>query len=272
MAKWFGLLFVFVVVGSLAMAVGFPWKQAALLAIFAAYVERGLNMAAAKPTHTFEPYWVWIMPNWHQILTDYTIVKNDEDWEKLTAWNNSAEVPPSHILKVGDWYSVLRNDKDGVLIYRGDDRGFRTAIDWTYDVTYYRFSLTKVTALEGFPTIDFFVKQQFDVVQLGLKVQSNWWKTFSADCPEPVETHEEYMFGAVKIVLAQLPLREFDLYWNEVDYEPKHVNKIWGSVRESRKKHGWEEKEKEKYMDFPSHWQPITIKNKYFEVQHRSIT
>jgi hypothetical protein len=40
-------------------------------------------------------------------------------------------------------------------------------------------------------------------------------------------------------------------------------------VRESRKKHGWEEIEKD--WDFPSNLQPIKIKNKYFEVKHHSM-
>jgi hypothetical protein len=214
------------------------------------------QVAATTPLHTFEPYYVRIIPNWTQILADYANAKNDEDWLKFLAWCGRAELP-------GAWYSVLRNDKDGVLIYRGSELGFSTVFDW-------RLPKDGISP-EGFPdSMDFFVEQKSDGIQLGLNVSGEWWRTFSPDCPPPVETHEEHLFGQVKIVLAQLPLREFDLYWNEVDYKAKNVDKTWKSVRESRKKHGWEEMEK--YQDVPSSLQPITIKNKYFDVQHRSLT
>jgi hypothetical protein len=268
MAKWFGFLIVFVVVGSLAMAVGFTWKQAILLAIFATYVERGLGMTVAKPTHTFEPYYVRIVPNWSRILTDFTAVKNDEDWPKFLAWFGRTwnDLP-------ADWYSVLRNDNDGVLVYRGGELGIRTAIDWTYEVKkneLWRIPSERVSH-EGFPdTMYFFVKQNLDVIQLGLSISMDWWQTFSSHCPVPLETNNEHMFGLVKIVLAQLPIREFDLYWNEVDYKMENVDRTWKSVRESRRKHGWEEIIKEN-LDFPSAWLPIGIKNKYFDVQHGSL-
>jgi hypothetical protein len=270
MIKLLSFLFAFAVFCSLAVAVGFPWKQAILLAIFAAYVSVGrfhvaAQVASTTPPHTFEPYYVRIIPNWTQILADYTTAKNDEGWLKFVAWCGRTELP-------GAWYSVLRNDKDGVLIYRGSELGFSTAFDWSYEVKkreWLRLPKDGISP-EGFPdSMDFFVKQKFDVIQLGLDVSRDWWQMFSPHCPEPVETHEEHMFGQVKIVLAQLPLREFDLYWNEVDYKTKNVDKTWESVKESRKKHGWEEIEK--FRDVPSSWQPITIKNKYFEIQHRSI-
>ncbi len=114
------------------------------------------------------------------------------------------------------------------------------------------------------------MKQNFDVIQLGLSVSGDWWKTFAARCPECLETHEEYMFGRVRIVLARLPVQEFDLYWNETDYKSKNVDRTWKMVRESREKHGWKEIERDK--DFPFHWQPLTIKSRYFEVQHHSLS
>jgi hypothetical protein len=247
-----------------------PLEQAVLLAIFAAYMTSGLvqvsfQVAATGPLHTFEPYYVRIIPNWTQILADYTTAKNDEDWLKFVAWCGRTELP-------GAWYSVLRNDKDGVLIYRGSELGFSTTFNWSYEVKKREWlgARKAETSPEGFPdSMDFLVKQKFDVIQLGLSVRSDWWKTSSRHCPDPVETHEEHMFGTVQVVLAQLPLREFDLYWNEVDYKIKNVDKTWESVRENRKKYGWEEMEK--YRDVPSSLQPITIKNKYFEVQHHSI-
>jgi hypothetical protein len=270
MTKFFSLLFVFAVFCALALAVGFPWKQVVLLAAFAAYMSVGLfqvatKVAATAPGHKFEPYYVRIIPRWTQILADYTTAKNDEDWLKFVAWCGREELP-------GAWYSVLRNDKDGILIYRGSELGFSTAFDWTYEVKKSEWlrGTKREGNPEGFPdSMDLLVKQKSDVIQLGLNVSSDWWPTFSPHCPAPIETHEEHMFGQVRIVLAQLPLREFDLYWNEVDYEPKNVDRTWKSVRESRKKHGWEEIEN--HRDVPSSLQPITIKNKYFEVQHHSI-
>jgi hypothetical protein len=269
MAKWFVLLFVPVIVGSLAMAVGFSWKQAVLLAILAAYVERGLSMSAAKPTHIFEPYYVRIFPNWDQIITDYLRIHHEEDWQKFSAWREGKALP-------ADCYSVLRNDKDGVIIYRGSELGFRTAIDWNNEVKktdWLRVIKKDGISPEDFPnSMDFFVKQYGDVIQLGLRVSEDWWKKFSLQCPESVEveTHEAFLFGLVKIVLVQLPIREFDLYWNEIDYKMEKIDKTWKSVRESRKKYGWEEI-KEKESEIPSSWQPIRIKHKYFEVWHRSL-
>lgn len=265
--KWLGILIAFAVFCSLALAVGFPWKQAALLAVFAAYMARGLfQVAATMPLHTFEPYYVLITPNWARILVDYTSAKTEEEWPKFMAWCGRPELPV-------DWYSVLRNDRDGVLIYRGSE-GFRTAIDWRYEVK--KKELWKLPkdeiSPEGFPdSMDFFVKQKFDVIQLGFSVSKDWWQMFSAHCPHPVEAHEEHMFGEVNVVLAQLPLQEFNLYWNDVDYDTKKVDRTWKLVTESRTKHGWEQVERDANADFPTCLQPIRIKNKYFDVQHQSI-
>ncbi len=93
MAKWLGILFVFALGCSLAVAVGFPWKQAFLLAILAAYVERGLYMAATNPRHNFEPYYVRVIPTWDQILTGYAVEKSDEDWQKFTDWCGGKALP-----------------------------------------------------------------------------------------------------------------------------------------------------------------------------------
>src|SRR6266567_350357 len=107
MSKALSLVFVFAVVCGLVMAVGFSWKQAVLLAAFAAYVERGLEMAATKPRYTFEPYYVSIIPDWEQILADYGIVeRTSEEWKKFKTWSEDKALPLG-------WYSVLRNDKDG---------------------------------------------------------------------------------------------------------------------------------------------------------------
>jgi hypothetical protein len=270
MKKFLGLLFAFAVCCSLSVVVGFPWKQAVLLAIFAAYVSVGLfqvaaQVASTKPLHTFEPYYVRIIPNWTQLLADYTTAKSDEDWLKFIAWCGRAELPAV-------WYSVLRNDKDGVLIYRGSELGFTTAYDWRYEVKkreWLRLPKDGISS-EGFPdSMDLFVKQKFDVIQLGLNVSKHWWQTFSTHCPEPVEIYEEHMFGEVHVVLAQLHIREFDLYWNEIDYNLKNVDRTWKLVNEGRKKLRWEKIEE--HPDIPSSSQPIRIKNKYFDVQHQSI-
>lgn len=267
MSKWLGPVFIFGVVCGLGIAVGFSWKQAILLAVCAAYVERGLDMAAPKPRYTFEPYYVSIIPDWVQILGDYRIVEEtEEDWKKFTTWSEGKPLPLV-------WYSVLRNDKDGILIYRGVEGGFLTTYDWTYEVTKTGRRPYHIDAVspEGFPYgVELFVKQKFDAIELGLSVSSDWWKSFASNCPKGLETHEEYMFGQVRIVLARLPIREFDLYWNEIDYNSKNVDETWKSVRESRAKQGWEEIERDK--EFPFHWQPLTIKHKYFRAQHHSLS
>jgi hypothetical protein len=266
MSKWLGPVFVFGVVGGLAVAVGFSWKQAILLAVLAAYVERGLDTAVIKPRYTFEPYYVSIIPDWKQILADYRIVKQTgEDWEKFTTWSEGKALPLV-------WYSVLRNDKDGVLIYRGAEWGFLAGYHWSYEVTKRKphpFSIHAIDP-EGFPNgIEFFVKQNSDVLELGLDVDSDWWQRASANCPEPLEAREG-LYGTKRIVLANLPLQEFDLYWNETDYKSKNVDRTWKLVRQSREKHGWKEIEKDK--GFTLYWQPNSIRNKYFEVQHHSLS
>jgi len=268
MTKLLGPFLAFAVFCTLALAVGFQWRQSVLLAIFAAFVQLGLDGAAMRPSHTFEPYYVQIMPNWDAILLDYTIVRNEEDQQIFTAWCEQAWTELPHA-----WYSVLRNDKDGIIVYRGAAQGFSTKIDSDYEVKKRRSWLSgnqPKISVESFPrALDFFIKQKFDAIQLGLNVSSDWWQKFSSQCASPVETNEEHMFGTVRIVIAQLPYREFDLYWNEIDYKPKSVDKVWLAVREGRKKHGWEEMEKD--YSLPSSLQPISLKNKYFRVHHGSI-
>lgn len=264
MGKWLLLLFVFAIGCSLSLEVGFTWKQAILLAAFVTYGMRALTFAAEKERYTFEPYFVLIRPDWVQILTDYTVLKHDEDRQRFFEWCGGKNPP-------NDWFTVLRNDKDGLLIYRGEKLGFRTRYDWSYELNEkdrLRRALAPISPDE-FPDIDFFVKQKSDVIQLGLNVRSDWWKMVSVNCPKPLAAEEEYMLGQVSIVLAQLPVREFDLYWNETAFDSKKFERTWALVREERKKYEWEEVPQ--VEGIPSFYQPITIKSKYFEVAHGAL-
>ena len=167
------------------------------------------------------------------------------------------------------WYEILRDDKDGVLIYLGEKRGFWAAYDWEFAFTTRGlYSPVRINPEELRSGISLFVKQRTaDVIQLGINVRSDWWKCVSGNCPKPLEIHEGYMFDQVSVVLAQLPIREFDFYWSEIDPKIETYDRFWESVRDSRQKHGWEEVPKD--IDVWSH--SIKIRNKFFTVEHRAL-
>lgn len=263
MAKWLVALFVVVVFGGLCLAVGFSWKQAVLLALIAVYVEHAFLQAAPKRKATFDPYYVRIQPNWYVIFKDYSIVKTDDDWPKFREWREGKELP-------NVWYSVLRNDQDGILVYLGADGGFRTSFDFEWEVTKRLLHSIERLSPEGFPyAIDLFLKQKFDVIQIGLRVKSDWWKSVSADCANPLEVREEHLYGTAVITLAQLPLGEFNLHWVPIEYGRGYVDKVQNSMNKGREEHGWNEAEK--YDGLPSGIQPTILKSKYFTVEHNSI-
>jgi hypothetical protein len=271
MLKWLNsLVWALVFWGVLEWA-GFSLSQSILLALLLTLLIWMIGDAAPKVKYKFSPYYVTVDPKWHQILTDYKVINTDEDWTRLQEWMQSPGLPADHLArKRVVWFSIVRNDVSGALVWRGASEGFSCEVDWEWAFTNNgRWMLDKeYQRTQDFTDVALFMKQFGDVYRLGIRVPVEWWKEAKASCPAPIDEHTDHMCGRVDLTIASLPLAEFDVYWDRVEYDMKWVDKVWAKVDEGRKKHGWElAKKSEDYR----RWEPTTIQHRYFDAYHHSL-
>src|ERR1039458_9291767 len=95
----------------------------ALLVLFRPAEKFFKNLVRAHAGH-FEPYRVWIEPNWFQLLLDYGLVKDLDEWHEV--WARIDHIPASDydVLRDGISFTVLKPD----LIYRDDHKKFSTSV------------------------------------------------------------------------------------------------------------------------------------------------
>jgi hypothetical protein len=120
--------------------------------------------------------------------------------------------------------------------------------------------------------VRFFAKYGGGGYQLGLELPDWWWdkNKNKASCPSVVSETKEYMFGTVRVVLAVVPYREFDTYWQPVSWSKGFMDRVNKTQEEHRKKFGWVADKRKDALDLPINW-PTEINNKYFTVQHNEV-
>jgi hypothetical protein len=228
----------------LYLVVGFSFDRSSGLAILLALL---LFWRAFKPPH-FEPYWVQLEPNWYQLLLDYGLVKDLEEWQRILATFNQVPAPDYSVLRDGIRFTVLNPG----LIYRNDHREFATHLNFTEPIG-----------------------------QISLLSSGGWWyhpdlsigfaTLGSADgaykicvtAPDSAKHTDRDENG--RAVVALLPWAEFGIY-REDRGDVKRLVK-WAAKRDKQvQEHGWTQDEAES-----DHRAPTCIKHKYLTVQHKRI-
>jgi hypothetical protein len=227
----------------LYLVVGLSYDRSSGLAILLALL---LFWRVLKPSH-FEPYWVWIKPNWYQLLLDYGLISNLEEWQRITAELQHIPTSDYNVIRDGIRFTVLKPD----LIYRNDDREFASDVKFTEPLR--EISLISSGGWQYHPS-----------VSIGFAIQ------YVQDCayeirvtaPDSVKHVGQDENG--RVVVALLPWVEFGFYREEFNL------RRWDKLRAKRDKqmqeHGWTRDESEPY-----HGAPHSVKHKYFTVLHKRI-
>ena len=267
------LIYVLIVYLVLSYAAQVPARQSVVLALFFGILFQSVNHAAAKPILRFMPYWVSVVPKWYAILADFKLLQDPGDWPAVRDSSESVERWRFSIFRDALWFSVVHQSADGeqTLIYLNSYKSFTSEVDLMEDLDI----ISIIDEKEGYhllrkEKVGFFAKYGGSGYELGLELPDWWWDKNKASCPSVVSEKKEYMFGTVRVVLAVVPYREFDTYWQPVDWSKGFMDRVNKTQEEHRKKFGWVVDKGKDALELPIYW-PTEINNKYFTVQHREL-
>ena len=260
----------------LAYIAEFSMRQSMVLALLIASLARGIASAARKPARRFSPYYVRVNPYWPQLLTDFKLIDKDEEWHAI---QKSFEDLPSteyRFLRSGVCFTVVHQSEnfERTLIYSNNRRVFVSEVDFEDDMEPIKIERKREIRGEKYQDVRFLMKFSGDGYDLGMRVPDWWWDEVKASCPTPMKEHRDYPTGYVELVLTTISYREFDLYWEPVEWSSTFFNKTAKQIRdrrnEQRKKFGWKTVEHEDIPELSIDW-PESIEHKYFNVEHRAI-
>lgn len=227
----------------LYFVVGFSFDRSSALAILLAFL---LFWRAFKPLQ-FEPYWVWIKPNWYQLLLDHGLIKDLEEWQQIVAKIDDAS--DYSVLRDGIKFTLLQPD----LIFRNDRKEFSK---------YVKFSefVSEVSLLS--PGGWFY----HPVVSVGFAIKpppegAYEIRITATNSPNGMDCNEK------GVAVALLPWAEFSFYREGGEFNERRWRKL-GARRDRRlQEYGWKREE----VEASDYDRPSCIEHKYFTVQHDRI-
>jgi hypothetical protein len=86
---------------------GFPIRQGIMLWLLLVGLSSAIKLAMLKSAR-FQPYRVWVMPQWYEILTDLKLISSPEDWRSLAKSFRSS--PDYNVLRDGVTFTVVQQD------------------------------------------------------------------------------------------------------------------------------------------------------------------
>ena len=265
-----------------AYAAAFSVRQSIVLALIVMFLERYIteqvekltklvddHERTGKPDHEFFPYYVRIDPRWQQLLRDFHLIHDAEEWDRVKESVYEA-------LPYGISCTILQkpnDDGEGGLIYRGPKHGeFVRALE-------FRDVIAPIQFEEVPHDLCIFVKPRVDCYDLGIIVPQKWWDRVKTTCPGPLQEESGEKWYTAELTLAKIPYAEFGWYWQPESGvgpggifkgDPQyHIYEEWRqkimSQRErQRVEFGWKEC---KLWD----GSPVRIEHAYFDVQHGRI-
>lgn len=258
-----------------------PQRQSWILALLLGFLSREVFLRT--PAMRFTPYWVSVEPNWYQILADFKLIGSPEEWDSIQQ-RLEEEFPRReyHVLQRGLHFTVVQQSEDGArtLVYRDDHKCFASKIDLWEELAPRKLPASKPLEPAPLEGVRFFMKfgykdsrltnpiEGIAGYDLGIRVAAKWWEGVKASCPKPIhEGHDLYDFDYVELTLARISRREFDLYWEPVDWEDpeKRLDRHLKLIGEHRKKLNWVADE----TPGPPDWE--FLEHKYFSVCHSEL-
>ncbi|MFL6302507.1 MAG: hypothetical protein ACJ72H_03115 [Candidatus Sulfotelmatobacter sp.] len=244
----------------LAYVAGLPMRWSIVLALLFTGIERRLLHFAPKPVQRFSPYYMNVHPNWYEILTDYKIISGKEQWEEIEdTWKHRPRPQPVFI-RDGLCFVFVNQSQDfeKTLIFSNDYKLFTSDIDILRDLDGVTIPHQTSHMQEVFGDYQprFFMKYALGGYDVGIEVESEWWKSMKCTCPQPLEE------------LAKIPLQEFTPYWEPVEYDVNFPARFEKVQQQGREKYGWT---RPKLQGNELHPDYFRIDHKYFSVEHSEI-
>jgi hypothetical protein len=242
-----------------------------------AWLAFGIGEAAVKQSRRFIPYWVRVSPNWYQILTDFRLVGSPEEWRSIAeSVRSSADY---HVLQDGVLFTVVQQSEDfeRTLIFWNQHQAFGSEFSFGEDMTPIQFVRTTDPSGRHPPAI-FFMKpwgtQGVAGYSLGIEVEAWWWEKLKDSCGSPLAVETNPLTGSVDLILATLPVSEFDIYRNPANrWTDEYILKTEPKIRKQRddvrQKLAWTAKDL-RIPELPCRV-PQHIEHRYFVVEHREI-
>lgn len=254
-------------------------RQSIVLALLMASLAVGIiTIAAAKPAGRFNPYYVRIDPNWYDLLIDFKLIDKPEEWHAIQKSFEGLPTTEYRVLRSGICFTVVHQSEDfeRTLVYSDNHRAFVSEVDFEEDVEPIRVEHTNPFGEPNTCDVRLFMKSGGHGYNLGIRVPGRWWDQVKGACPKPIKEIDNHPTGRVELILATISHREFDLYWEPVEWSSTFYDKTAKQIRgrrdEQRQKLGWKTIEHdadlgaELGIDFPE-----SIEHKYFNVEHRGI-
>jgi hypothetical protein len=254
-------------------------RQSIVLALMIASLARGLKSAAAKPAMRFSPYYIRVYPNWYDLLIDFKLIDKPEEWHAIQ--KSFEALPPTdyRVLRSGVCFTVAHQSEDfeRTLIYSDNHRAFVSEVDFQEDAEPLRIDRLNRFGKANRCDVRFFMKLGGrEGYNLGIRVPSRWWERVKDSCPKPKKEDADYTTGQIDLILATISYREFDLYWEPVEWSNTFYDKTSKQIRARRDEHrqnlNWKtiEHDADLGRELGIDW-PESIEQKYFTVEHRGI-
>lgn len=219
----------------------------------------------------FSPFWVSVTPNWYELLRDFRIINNEEEWDQLGEKSGSVPSSEYNVLRSDIRFTVLRPQPDACLpglIYWNSRKTFVSEVDFEEGIEEIKLdhpSFENNPRLARSPEV--FIKFGAKGYELGLAVLEEWWKqTCAEDKTKEIaktKTGTDYLTGTTRLVVATLPYSEFRRYFYQVN--EKHERNTNAQLAQN----GWKREEIDSELQLLG--APDEVKHKYFTVAHRAI-
>ncbi len=289
---------------------GLPLRQGIVLGLSMALIAVPTELVGniVRPPTRFTPFYVRLQPNWYQILSDFKILRNVEEWHSVL--KSVKRFPSSRYCVVRNciFFTVLQVAEEfrHPLIFWNGEGAFTTDLTFQRELEPILLSrkdnavklvvekdgsflvddILQPSRLETYVNeyallcssgncqIQFFMKSCIEGFDLGIGIPDWWWQQVKDSCPAPEKEHRDHATGYVELVLARIAHCELDCYWEpvprDIDFHLTIVPKMKERREQLRQKLGWETIPQQDIPEMPLHW-PEAIEHKYFRIEHRAV-
>ena len=257
----------------------------ALVLILAAEQLHGVTKLLLNKPH-FTPFRVYVEPQWNPLLSDLKLLKGGDEWERF---NDAFHGPPALGYKTcrGFLFTVIGQQSDVELpglTYLDDHKKFVSELKFSESVIVKEDDMGFSEPEEKHPFFNcptwsdlprVFLRPGFHGYELGLEVQSDWWKDLcsrgESGALAKIDCDTNELCGETKLLLATLPYSAFVEYFGApTDYKRglREANARDRALTDS----GWKWRDPlEGYDPYIVQDPWMRLEHNYFHIVHRSI-
>jgi hypothetical protein len=273
----------------------FTSRQSAVLTITAwvgyRLFEKLKNLHTAADA--FSPFSACIRPDWHKLLSDFKLIRTEDEWRKLCEAVNKMPGSEYTALRHGFTFTVIKPPgEDGFLpglTFWGNRKVFLTEVEFSEPVMPIETDWSAILEKKEHPFFHhpkgvgllptFCFKSGIEGYEIGLEVNDDWWERLKEskeiEGQAKIKEDRDHLCGTTRLVIATLPYSEFGLYYQRIDYNNdydrarKFLQKFERARDMKLDENGWKRRQGEFDSEVPDPWSHV--EHKYVTVSHRSI-